>query len=176
MVPVVSFAAHSGLRGEEAGQEDMMSRRTYAGRAAAAAAAVLMAVSLAGCGGSRVSYKDGTYEGKSEVYENPDGSDDGNGYGQVSITIRDGKITDCSFLTYEPDGTLKDEDYGKENGTIANRDFYNKAQKARAACDEYAKALVEKGSLDDVDAISGATINYNNFKDAVTDALDKAKE
>lgn len=35
--------------------------------------------------------------------------------------------------------------------------------------------LVMNGSLDGIDAISGATINYNEFKEAVTEALSKAK-
>ena len=123
-----------------------------------------------------VTYKDGTYTGRSSLYEGEDGSDDGNGYGEVSITIQDGTITDCSFLTYELDGTLKDEDYGKEGGQVANKDYYNKAQKANAACAEYANMLISSGSLDDVDAISGATINYNEFVEAVENALAEAAE
>ena len=63
-----------------------------------------------------------------------------------------------------------------ENGEIANRDFYNKAQKARAACDKYAQQLVSKGNIDDVDAISGATVNYNEFVEAVNTALKDAEE
>lgn len=128
-----------------------------------------------GCGQSEANYKDGTYEGKSEVYTNDDGSEDGNGYGEVTITIKDNQIVDCTYKTYEPDGTEKGEDYGKEGGSIANRDYYNKAQKAIAACDEYASQLASSGSLDGIDAISGATINYNEFVDAVNDALDKAR-
>lgn len=132
---------------------------------------------LTACGGSgkKVSYKDGTYKGVSSVYTNTDGSEDGNGYGEVEITIQDGKIADCKFLSYEPDGTLKDAEYGKEGGAIANRDFYNKAQKAVAACDEYASQLISNGTLDGIDAISGATINYNSFKEAVQEALSQAE-
>ena len=140
-------------------------------------AVVLTAGMLSGCsGGKKVSYKDGTYEAQSSVFENDDGTDDGNGYGVVSLTITDGKISDCSFLTYEKDGTLKDEEYGKEDGRIANKDYYNKAQKANAACDEYAKMLVQNGQLKGIDSISGATINYNEFVEAVNNALDQAKE
>ena len=120
------------------------------------------------------SYKDGTYEGKSTVFENSDGTDEGNGYGVVSLTIKDGVITDCTYKTYTVDGQLKDTEYGKENGEIANRDFYNKAQKAVAACDEYASMLVSSGNVKDVDAISGATINYDEFQEAVENALKKA--
>ena len=140
-------------------------------------AVVLTAGMLSGCGGGKkVSYKDGTYEAQSSVFENDDGTDDGNGYGVVSLTITDGKISDCSFLTYEKDGTLKDEEYGKEDGRIANKDYYNKAQKANAACAEYASMLVQNGQLEGIDSISGATINNKEFKEAVEAALKEAEE
>ena len=142
----------------------------------------VMALLLAGtcifnaCGNAQVSYKDGTYTAKSSVFESDDGTDDGNGYGEVSLTVTDGKISDCTFLTYEIDGTLKDEEYGKEDGRVANKDYYNKAQKANAACAEYASMLVANGQLDGIDSISGATINYNEFVEAVTAALKEAEE
>ena len=135
----------------------------------------LIAASLTACGSPK-SYADGTYEGKSSVFENDDGSEDGNGYGVVTITIKDGKISDCTYQTFEPDGKLKDSEYGKKQGEIANKDFYNKAQKAVAACDEYASMLVSNGQLEGIDAISGATINYNEFCEAVDDALSKAEQ
>ena len=146
-------------------------------RIAIVLAALMACVSLAACSsGKSANYADGTYEGTSTTYENTeDGVDAGSGYGTVSITIKDNKITDCTFTTYELDGTLKDEDYGKEQGEIANRDFFNKAQKAVAACDEYASELVQNGQLDGIDSISGATYNYNEFKEAVEDALAKAE-
>ncbi len=136
----------------------------------------MVASLISGCGSSNVSYKDGVYTGQSSVYESDDGTDNGNGYGVVTITIEDGIISDCTYQTYEEDGTLKDEEYGKEDGRIANKDYYNKAQKANAACAEYANMLVANGQLDGIDAISGATINYNEFVEAVEDALAKAQE
>ena len=143
----------------------------------AAMAALAVSMLLAGCGGKKtVTYKDGTYEGKSELYINEDAeSDEGNGYGVVTLTIKDGAITECEYKTYEPDGTLKDSEYGKKSGGVANRDFYNKAQKAVAACGEYAEQLIQSGRLSDVDAISGATINYNEFREAVEAALKQAE-
>lgn len=132
---------------------------------------------LTACGGKDVSYKDGTYTGQSSVYKSDDGEDAGNGYGVVEITIKNGVISDCSYLTYEEDGTLKDDNYGKESGgSVANKDYYNKAQKANAARDEYANMLVANGGLDGIDAISGATINYNEFVEAVENALSQAEE
>lgn len=131
---------------------------------------------LTGCGSSNVTYKDGVYTGQSSIYESDDGTDNGNGYGEVTITIENGTISDCTYFTYEEDGTLKDEDYGKEDGRIANKDYYNKAQKANAACAEYANMLIANGQLDGIDAISGATINYNEFVEAVENALSQAQE
>lgn len=128
---------------------------------------------LSGCGAA--SYKDGTYTGKSQVYEG-DEDGNGNGYGEVVLEIKDNKIVSCTFKTYEPDGTLKDESYGMVNGEIKNKDFYNKAQKAVQGSAQYGQLLVEAGSPDGVDSISGATISYNEFLDAVSDALDKAQE
>ena len=52
----------------------------------------------------------------------------GNGYGEVTITIKDNAITACEFKTYEENGTLKDENYGMVDGEIKNQDYYNKAQ------------------------------------------------
>lgn len=132
-------------------------------------------VLCSGCGSKKANYKDGTYTGQSSVFTNDDGTDDGNGYGVVELTIKDNQIVDCTYQTYEEDGTLKDEEYGKANGEIANRDFYNKAQKAVAACSEYASLIAQSGSLEGVDAISGATINYNLFQEAVEAALEQAK-
>jgi major membrane immunogen (membrane-anchored lipoprotein) len=129
---------------------------------------------LTGCGSEQ--YADGTYTGQSSVYESDEDEGNGNGYGVVTITIVDGAITDCVYETYEPDGTLKDTEYGMQNGEVANRDYYNKAQKAIAACDKYADALVSTGDVGKVDTISGATINHDNFVEAVKDALKQAKQ
>ncbi len=130
---------------------------------------------VTGCGGKSAEYADGTYEGKSSVYEG-DEEGNGDGYGVVSITIKDNVIVDCDFKTYQTDGTLKDEDYGKQNGEVANADFYRKAQTAVAGSAEYARLLKESGDLSDVDSISGATISYNEFVEAVEDALTKAEK
>lgn len=134
-----------------------------------------LALSLGACG--EKSYADGTYSGRSADYVNEEeGEEAGNGYGVVELTISGGNITACTYQTFELDGTLKDEDYGKENGEIKNKDFYNKAQKARAACDNYAQQLVAKQNIKDVDAISGATVNYGEFKEAVSEALKQAEQ
>ena len=139
--------------------------------------AALTAGLLTGCGS--VSYKDGTYTGQSGIYEALDEEEDAEveGYGEVTLTLTGGKVTACEFQTYTTDGTPKDEEYGKEGGEVKNPDYYNKAQRAVRACAAYAQELVEAGDPNaKVDAISGATVNYDEFNEAVKDALKKAEE
>jgi major membrane immunogen (membrane-anchored lipoprotein) len=124
-------------------------------------------VLLSGCG--KRAYKDGVYTGKSSA-------DDSGAWGEVTITIEGGRIADCQFITLQKDGSVKGEDYGKVNGAISNQDFYNKAQLAVRAMSQYAQTLSETGDLRSVDAISGATIAYNQFIEAVEDALEKANQ
>jgi major membrane immunogen (membrane-anchored lipoprotein) len=82
---------------------------------------------LSGCGGSArdVTYKDGAYIGRS-------GEGNQDAYGEVTITIKDGAITICEFVTWQKDGTIKDENYGKVNGEISNQEYYDKAQADRS--------------------------------------------
>ena len=130
------------------------------------------ALLLVGCGAA--TYSDGTYEGQSAVREG-EGDGYGDGYGVATVTIKDNAVVDCEFYTYEPDGTVKDENYGKQDGAVANTDFYNKAQRAVQACEKYAEQLVAAGDLSGVDAISGATISYDEFCEAVENALKQAE-
>ena len=122
---------------------------------------VIMILSFTGCGSGdkTVVYNDGTYSGRSSVF-GEDESGNGAGYGEVSITVKDNKITKCSFKMYKPDGTIKDEKYGSDH----------------VAAEKYAAAVIGKGSAEDIDAISGATISCKEFKEAVSDALKKAEK
>lgn len=131
---------------------------------------VLSLALLSGCRGSsdHVAYTAGIYIGTS-------GEDDRGAYGEVTLTIDNNQITGCNFVTWQTDGTTKDENYGKVNGEISNQDYYDKAQLAVAAMQQYARQLVEAQKLEDVDAISGATIAYNQFSEAVLDALEEAQ-
>lgn len=140
------------------------------------AIAALSASMLTSCGGKN--YADGTYTATSSLLTADslgEGEEGGDGFGVAIITIKDNVIVDCQFDTYEVDGTLKGEDYGKQNGEIANKDYYNKAQKAVAGSKNYAEQLTEKGNLKDVDSVSGATISYGQFKEAVSEALKQAQ-
>ena len=129
--------------------------------------ALALTLSLCGCGaaGAAIPEEDGVYTGVSS-------EDDDGARGEVSITVEDGAITACDFVTRQKDGSIKDEDYGKVNGEIASQEFYDKAQLAVRAMQQYADALVERQSSAKVDAISGATIAHGQFLEAVSDALD----
>jgi major membrane immunogen (membrane-anchored lipoprotein) len=128
---------------------------------------LLAALLLAGCG--KPGYKDGVYTGRS-------GEDDTGAWGEVTITITGERIAGCRFVTRQKDGTVKDENYGKVNGTIANQDFYDKAQLAVRAMEQYARTYRETGDLKKVEAVSGATIAFNQFTEAVELALEGAKK
>ncbi|MDR2073128.1 MAG: FMN-binding protein [Spirochaetaceae bacterium] len=125
----------------------------------------LAVLAVLGC--EKKEYRDGTYTGKSAP-------DDDGAFGEVTLSIAGGKITACSFVTRQKDGSIKDENYGKINGEISNQSYYEKAQLAVAAMGTYAADLSRSGSLDGVAAVSGATISYNQFTEAVEEALDRA--
>jgi major membrane immunogen (membrane-anchored lipoprotein) len=114
------------------------------------------------------SYKDGAYTAKSSP-------DERGAVGEITLVIEQGKITKADYKGIMKDGKIKDAEYGKTNGKIENQDFYKKAQNAVKATAVYPVRLVETQSADIVDAISGATISYNQFKEAVKLALKKAK-
>jgi major membrane immunogen (membrane-anchored lipoprotein) len=126
-----------------------------------------MGIGVFGCAGS--GYKDGVYFGKS-------GEDDSGAWAEVSITIAGEKISSCTFVTRQKDGSVKDENYGKVNGEISNRDYYDKAQLAVAAMKKYEAEFLRAGNLKDVEAVSGATIAYNQFTEAAEIALDAARK
>ena len=137
-------------------------------------AATFAALGLAGCsgggqGGSAAQsggFKDGTYTGESSVL---DAGVDGDGYGVISITIENGAIVEAKFQPFQVDGMPKDKDYGKDGAN------YAVAQKVVSAGDEYSAALIEAGSVDGVDVITGATFLHEQFVEAAKDALSKAK-
>jgi major membrane immunogen (membrane-anchored lipoprotein) len=128
--------------------------------------AVFSAAVLADCKGPV--YQNGEWSGRS-------GPDDTGAWGEITITIEQGRVTGCVFITRQKDGTVKAEDYGKINGEISSADYYEKAQLAVRAMKRYAEQYAESGRLDAVDSISGATIAYNQFMEAAEQALEAAK-
>lgn len=141
---------------------------------AALTAVLAMVLCLAACGGGDTAsentvFQDGTYTARSSDFEE-DESGNGAGYGEVTLELKDNTITACTFKMYELDGTLKDETYGSD----MSKENRLKAQKAVQSADKYAAMLVDAGSLSGVDTISGATISYNEFVEAVNNALSDA--
>jgi major membrane immunogen (membrane-anchored lipoprotein) len=130
------------------------------------ALALAFAVGCGG-GGGAASYADGEYTGKSRT-------DEKGAYGETTITVEGGIITACEFVTWQKDGTAKGEDYGKVGGEIGNQEFYDKAQLAVRAMEQYANDLVEVQSPDKVDAVSGATVSHRQFVEAAKNALKAA--
>ncbi|UTY33549.1 FMN-binding protein [Treponema putidum] len=117
-----------------------------------------------------IKYKDGVYKSFANI------KDDWGGTAEVEIKIEEGKIVECTFLSYEKNGNLKGPEYGKVDGVIKNMGLYKIAQASVLRAAEYGQKLVETQNIDDVDVIAGASISYKLFKDAVENALQGAKE
>ncbi len=137
----------------------------------ALAAALLLPFTGCSSETKNTEYTDGTYSGRSSDFAD-DESGNGAGYGTVEVTVKDNKVVSCTFKMFELDGTLKDETYGAD----LSRENRLKAQKAVQSAPKYAAMLEKSGTLDGIDAISGATVSYNEFKEAVGDALKKAEK
>jgi major membrane immunogen (membrane-anchored lipoprotein) len=131
------------------------------------AAALAASLVLASCGNAKL--KDGVFRGAS-------GPDDRGAWGEATVTVADGKIEACAFVTRQKDGSVKGAEYGMINGEISNADYYEKAQFAVRAMDAYAAQFAETGALTKVDAISGATIAYGQFMEAAGAALEASRK
>jgi major membrane immunogen (membrane-anchored lipoprotein) len=149
-------------------------------------AAVAAVSLLAGCGGSQKdsagnSKKDSVSNGKSQSHEYRDGTytaksspDERGAIGEITLVIEKGRITKADYKGIMKNGKLKDQDYGKTNGKIENQEFYRKAQIAVKAMPSYPAKLLETQSVDSIDAVSGATVSYRQFSEAVKAALKQA--
>ena len=115
-----------------------------------------------------IAYVDGKYEAIPSI------KDDWGGSAKVELTIKGGKITSCAFYSYEADGKLKDADYGKVGGEIKNTGLYKIAQNAVLQSSKYPEMLVETQDIEKLDALSGATVSFALFKDAVKQIMKKA--
>ncbi|MDR3349088.1 MAG: FMN-binding protein [Acidaminococcales bacterium] len=139
---------------------------------AAQACLVAALAFAAGCGsGAGAGYKDGVYRAVSS-------KDQRGAYGEITITVKGGEISDSKYVTYlkEGEGKIKDQDYGKVNGAISNRDFYNKAQFAVKAMQLYNDKLKQNKTPKGIDALSGATESYRQFMEAADKALKAAQK
>lgn len=136
--------------------------------------ALAVLATLTACGAPNLNvraggFADGTWTGKSD-------HDDTGGYGVVRLTIHGNDVTAATFTLYQADGTRKGVDYGKVNGQITDQDEYDRAQAGIAAAPKYAAELVSTDDLSKVDTITGASITYRTFEQAVTNALDQARK
>ncbi|MDO4753745.1 MAG: FMN-binding protein [Bacillota bacterium] len=122
-----------------------------------------LVLTVTSCGDVRL--KDGTYTRTS--------SKDEHGFIEVTVVIKDGKIADCTMKMFNVDGTLKGEDYGKNAG---NPKLYELAQKALGEASKLPALLVEKGDIAEVDALSGATKTYDQFKAMVLEIVEEAQK
>lgn len=116
------------------------------------------------CSGSK-EMKDGKYKG---TYSS---EGDTKSTVNVEIEIKDGKIANVIAEELDKNDKIKDENYGKEAGDSN----YKLAQKAVKGFEKYPKSLMETQDIDKVDSVSGATVSHKLFKEAVKDALGKAK-
>lgn len=130
--------------------------------------AACVGLSLLLCACSPAAYQDGVYTGLSS-------KDEDGAWAKVTITLQNNEIVDAQYITYQADGSIKDESYGAGAGSLGNSGFYQKAQHAVEAMKIYREALVRKKSLAGVDRISGATIAYDQFTEAVNNALSQAE-
>ncbi|MGP1416043.1 MAG: FMN-binding protein [Treponema sp.] len=114
-------------------------------------------------------YIDGTYKATSSI------KDEWGGTATVEIVVRDGRITSCIFTSYEEDGKLKDAEYGKTDGIIKNMGLYKIAQNAVVQSNKYGDMLVKTQDIESLDALSGATVSFDLFKNAVEQIMKEAK-
>jgi major membrane immunogen (membrane-anchored lipoprotein) len=96
--------------------------------------------------------EDGVYTGRSD-------EDERGGYGEISITIANEKITEVEYTEYTGDGEVKSAENGYE---------YEEALKA---FEELPKQLVESQDVDEIDDYSGATGTTDKFRTAAKRAL-----
>lgn len=117
-----------------------------------------------------ICYVDGVYKATSSI------KDDWGGSAEVEIVVKDGKIASCVFASYQEDGKLKDAEYGKIDGVIKNMGLYKIAQNAVNQSNKYGDMLVQSQDIEKLDAISGATVSFGLFKDAVEQIMKEAKK
>lgn len=116
-----------------------------------------------------IRYIDGTYTATASI------KDDWGGSAEVEIVVKDGRITSCIFSSYEENGKLKDSEYGKVDGVIKNMGLYKIAQNAVTQSNKYGDMLVQSQNIEKLDAISGATVSFGLFKNAVEQVMKEAK-
>ena len=143
-----------------------------------AAGAIVIAIGATIGAPKAVSYKDGTYT--SELPGT--GSDEGK-TSVVTLTIANGKITDCSWDIRLEDNTMK-SDLSKSGGYVMTPDgprwdeqAVTLAENVVANNGDSKLVTTEEGKLENADTAgaSGVSINVTGFKAGVEDCLEQAK-
>lgn len=100
-------------------------------------------------------WQDGTYVARF----NPD---ERGWFGEIEVTIKDGKITKANYEELNQEGNRKGADYPYPAGPESH--------------DDYEKRLVDSQDPDKVEAITGATQTRDRFVEAAKEALRKAEQ
>ncbi len=119
---------------------------------------VVMLFAFVSCGGSE--FKDGTYRAKQ--------AEEDYGWSEfVEITVEGGKITKVVFDAENASGALKsaDESYRAQMEPVSGT-------YPAAFYPDYAKQLLEKQDIKNVEVLTGATVSYNRFI-LLVDALEE---
>ncbi|MGL5715518.1 MAG: FMN-binding protein [Paraclostridium sp.] len=107
--------------------------------------------------------KDGVYEVETKE------ADDHGGKAKVSVTVKDGKITEASFIEFN------------DNGNKRENPDYNKNMKEASGTrpqeyePELEKQVVDKQSAE-IDGVSGATASSDKAKSLFASAIENANE
>ena len=114
-------------------------------------------------------YKDGVYYGKSKAIYN-----DENFWGNIKITVNDGKIVDVKFKMI--DSTNQEIfNHTYEKHYLGNELYMQQCRDDWQGVLKYPDKLIKTQTIEEIDAISGATWSYNLFKYALIEALRDAK-
>jgi major membrane immunogen (membrane-anchored lipoprotein) len=117
--------------------------------------------------GTAPAYKDGVYEGQTAV-------DVDKYYAKATVTVEGGKITKVDWNIYDSarNDLLFDQDYLTSDIDSWTRTQCNNDLRGLGG---YSDKLVETQNLYQVDAVSGATWSNIKFRQAVDNALEKAR-
>jgi len=114
-------------------------------------------------------YPDGVYFGKSKAIYNEE-----NFWGQVSISIENGKIVTVDFKIIDSTShEIFDNNYEKHYA--GNQLYIEQCRNDWQGVIKYPESLIKSQDIDGVDVITGATWSYNMLKYATEDALKKNK-
>ncbi len=131
-------------------------------------ALILLFVTLLSCENQK-KYPDGVYLGKSKAIYNEE-----NFWGQVSISIENGKIVTVDFKIIDSTShEIFDNNYEKHYA--GNQLYIEQCRNDWQGVIKYPESLIKSQDIDGVDVITGATWSYNMLKYATEDALKKNK-